>query len=57
MFRPWVEMTQAHMDGDGAFWAWPWPGTYLDQPDFDVTVMFIIRGRWNELTTERMQRK
>lgn len=58
MFGPWVRLATSMMDGDGAWAMLPWPpaGVLMEQPEFDMTVLSIIRGRWNELRGEEMKR-
>lgn len=55
MFAPWVDLATQIMDGDGAWVCLPWPGSYMEQPDFDMRVLGIIRARWNELRTQDMK--
>lgn len=56
MFQPWVELAAALMDGEGAWIGYPWPGAIMEQPDIDMTILSIIRSRWNELRSEEMKR-
>lgn len=55
-FAPWVELATSLMDGEGAWTGYLWPGTLMEQPEFDMQVLTIIRGRWNEMRTEEMRR-
>ena len=56
LFAPWVDLATSLMDGDGAWSSLPWPGAMMEQPEIDMTILSIIRGRWNELRTEEMRR-
>lgn len=56
LFGPWVELATALMDGDGAWVGYPWPGSLMEQPDADMTILSVIRGRWNELRRKEMTR-
>lgn len=56
LFAPWVELATSLMDGDGAWLNLPWPGAMMEQPEIDMTILSIIRGRWNELRTEEIRR-
>lgn len=56
LFSPWVEVAKTLMDGDGAWIAFPWGMVLMDQPEFDMTVLTIIRGRWSELRKRDMKR-
>lgn len=49
LFGPHVELATQIMDADGAWVVMPWPGSYMEQPETDMTILSIIRGRWNEL--------
>lgn len=55
LWGPWVELATQLMDGEGAWVALPWPGSLMEQPDFDMSALSIIRGRWNELRAEEMK--
>lgn len=55
IYGPWVDLATQLMDGDGAWVSLPWPGSMMEQPEFDMTVLSIIRGRWNELRGEEMR--
>jgi len=56
MFGPWVEIATTLMDGDGAWISFPWGPVLMEQPEFDMQVLGIIRGRWNELQKRDMKR-
>ena len=56
MFAPWVDLASQLMDGDGAWASYLWPGSLMEQPETDMTILSVIRGKWNELRGEDMRR-
>lgn len=56
-WRSWVEECLVLMDGDGRFRHLPYAGTYREQPEFDMSVLQVIRSEFNRLTNEQMRRK
>ena len=44
------------VDGDGAYVHYPEPGALSEQPAFDMEVFDLIKGRWNELRNEDIEK-
>lgn len=52
---PWIEEANVMMDGDGAFRHLPYPGSYREQPAFDMDVLNLIRHQWVELRNQDVE--
>jgi len=53
----WVRDCLILLDGDGTFRHWKYPGSYLEQPAFDIHVYQIIKARYVELQNEKIERE
>jgi hypothetical protein len=42
------------LDGDGALQHLPYPGSYREQPAFDMAVLRVIRQEWVRLQNEKL---
>lgn len=54
-WRSWIEECLVLMDGDGRFRHLPYPGSYRQQPDYDMHVLQVIRGEFNKIENERIE--
>lgn len=54
-WRSWVEECLVLMDGDGRLRHLPYPGTYREQPDYDMSVHQVIRGAFNRMQNEKIR--
>lgn len=52
---PWIVEVMDFLDGDGAIRHLKYPGSYSEQPYFDMCVFRIIRNRWNELRNQEIK--
>ncbi len=45
------------LDGDGAFRHWKYPGSYSEQPAFDMHVLTEIQGAFVKYKNDEMERR
>jgi hypothetical protein len=45
------------LDGDGTFRHWKFPGSYSEQPAFDIHVYQIIKAKYVELVNEKIEQE
>lgn len=56
-WSPWIEEANVLMDGDGTFRHLPYPGSYREQPAFDMAVLNAVRHKWNELRNRKIEQQ
>ena len=54
-WRSWVEECLVLLDAEGRFRHLPYPGTYREQPDYDMQVLQLIRSTFNRLENAKIQ--
>ncbi len=54
-WKPWIEECLVLLDGDGAYNTFPYPGTYRQQPGFDMEIHQCIRQEFNRLKNAKMK--
>ncbi|MEA3340115.1 MAG: hypothetical protein U9R15_09130 [Chloroflexota bacterium] len=54
-WRAWIEECLVLMDGDGRLRHLPYPGSYRQQPDYDMGVLQVIRSEFNKIENERIE--
>ena len=55
-WSPWIEECLVLLDSDGAFNSFSYPGTYRQQPAFDMDIFQFIRHEFNRLRNEKTKR-
>jgi hypothetical protein len=45
------------LDGDGAYVHFKFGDVLADEPAFDMDVLDVIKGKWNQIKNEEMERK